>query len=56
MIPDWEAFLLMPEPSGIITMVRFPDLEEPPAGIPPEIIPMHAEPAGRKSLLADCRS
>ena len=28
--PDWETFPLMPEPSGIITMIGFPDLEEPP--------------------------
>jgi hypothetical protein len=46
----------MPEPSGIITMIGFPDLEEPPGwNIPPEIIPRHAEQGGRKSLLADCR-
>ena len=30
MTPDWETFPLMPEPSGIITMIGFPDLEEPP--------------------------
>ena len=27
----------------------------PLAGIPPEIIPRHDEPGGRKGLLADCR-
>ena len=30
MTPDWETFPLMPEPFSIITMIGFPDLEEPP--------------------------
>ena len=30
MTSDWETFPLMPEPSGIITMIGFPDLEEHP--------------------------
>ena len=56
MTPDWETFPLMPEPFGIITMIGFPDLEEPPwLEYPPEIIPRHDEPGGRKGLLADCR-